>query len=311
MTKLDTQAVMKALRARAPRAVHVGELLGELATTKKDRKQLREPLRAHLAKLAEKGEVQEMPGDRYRLPKKKPRAEPPAPPPAPRPRRTRRRPSRDPAFAPQHASSPWHRPPPRGATIEGYLSMTPRGFGFVAAEDGGPDVFIPPHAVGPALHGDRVEVVAERSPKGRDGQVVGILGRRHPRITGALRRIGNQPYLEPDDLRVRGPVELIEGFGKDGKVGDVVEARIVRFPQDGVERPGAVVTSVLGARGVQPGAVPRGLPAHDRGDADGRGPRARRLRVRRGHGRGDGVVYAEVRFAPHLHTERRAWASTR
>jgi cold shock CspA family protein len=64
---------------------------------------------------------------------------------------------------------------------------TPRGFAFVAAEDGGPDVFIPAEGVGPALHGDRVEIVVRRSPKGREGRVVEVLDRRSRIVTGVVR----------------------------------------------------------------------------------------------------------------------------
>jgi ribonuclease R len=134
--------------------------------------------------------------------------------------------------------------------VAGYLTVTPRAFGFVAAEDGGPDVFIGPTSMGPALHGDKVEVVAQPSPKGREGYVVGILARRAPRVTGTLRRSGNREYLEPDDLRLRGPMELVSPAPKDAKVGDVVDAQIVRFPQDGNDRPGVVVEGVLGVQGI-------------------------------------------------------------
>jgi ribonuclease R len=146
--------------------------------------------------------------------------------------------------------SPWQRPAQRAATVAGYLTVTPRAFGFVAAEDGGPDVFVGPTSMGAALHGDKVEVVAQPSAKGREGYVVGILSRRAPRITGTLRRMGNQTFLEPDDVRLRGPMELVQAVPAEAKVGDVVDARIVRFPQDANERPGVVVEGILGVQGI-------------------------------------------------------------
>src|SRR5690606_4715433 len=57
---------------------------------------------------------------------------------------------------------------PSGQRVEGYISSHPRGFAFVAAEDGGPDVFIPPPGMGAAMHGDRVEVMARPSSRGRE-----------------------------------------------------------------------------------------------------------------------------------------------
>src|SRR5262245_12624561 len=53
-------------------------------------------------------------------------------------------------------------PPRRGGREskegwEGQLSVNPRGFGFVT-EPGREDVYVPPDALAPAMHGDRVRV---------------------------------------------------------------------------------------------------------------------------------------------------------
>ena len=87
----------------------------------------------------------------------------------------------------------------RYGVITGVLQMTTRGFGFVDAADGESDVFIPPTGVGPALHGDRVEVAARPSPKGREGDVVAVLQRRPARFTGTLMKVNRQLLIEPDD----------------------------------------------------------------------------------------------------------------
>src|SRR6266545_6480729 len=49
---------------------------------------------------------------------------------------------------------------PKSHTDElgGRFSQNPRGFGFVALEDGGPDAYIPATAILGAMHGDRVLV---------------------------------------------------------------------------------------------------------------------------------------------------------
>ena len=47
--------------------------------------------------------------------------------------------------------------------FDGVLSMSPRGFGFVMAA-GRDDVYLPPEAVGGALHGDRGKRDGRRRP---------------------------------------------------------------------------------------------------------------------------------------------------
>src|SRR3954463_2677108 len=99
-------------------------------------------------------------------------------------------------------------------TLVGRLSMHRDGFGFVipdsAALDPGikaklaGDVFIPPPAVGSAMHGDRVlvEITAFR-PEGRaEGRIIRSVARAHPTIVGVFHygRQGN--YVTPLDGKV-------------------------------------------------------------------------------------------------------------
>ena len=91
----------------------------------------------------------------------------------------------------------------KGESVEGYLSMTPRGAGFVTREGG--DVYISPESIGGAMHGDKVKVdIRARGTRGPEGEVVEILDRGTKRIAGVLRRRGKSAWLEPDDTRIRG-----------------------------------------------------------------------------------------------------------
>jgi ribonuclease R len=69
----------------------------------------------------------------------------------------------------------------RGGEREGLLTVHPRGFGFVASLEPGAardDVFIPPDAMGAAIHGDRVRVVVRsRSARGAEGAVTAVIER--------------------------------------------------------------------------------------------------------------------------------------
>ena len=134
--------------------------------------------------------------------------------------------------------------------IEGRLTMTRQGYGFVNVYDGGSDVFIPPDAVGPSLHGDTVQIRARPSSKGREGHVIGVVERRSKEITGTLHPRGRGMILEPDDIRLRSPMRVTGQVPKAAKRGGVVIAEIVGFPQRSEDRPEVRVVDVLGGQGI-------------------------------------------------------------
>ena len=214
--------------------MHVGELCGrlKLPRTAKD-----EVVR-QLLLLADENLVGEMPGLRFRAAKgatSKKRGRDKAKSTRGRGRKARER---------QEASATL------SPVIEGRLTMTRQGYGFVNVYDGGDDVFIPPDAVGPALHGDMVQIRARPSPKGREGHVVGIVERRPKEVTGVLRPRGRGMILEPDDERLRSPMRVVGNAPKSAKRGAVTLAEIVAFPQRDEDRPEVKVLEVLGAQGI-------------------------------------------------------------
>ena len=145
----------------------------------------------------------------------------------------------------------------RGAEREGLLTVHPRGFGFVACLDAvGDDVYVPPEALGGAMHGDRVRVrVRARGARGAEGEVVAVVDRGIKRVAGTLRRKGKSAWLEPDDARVRGPIVLpraVDAAGPEGNSGvdgDAVIATITRWPELPGENPEGVIETVLGRPG--------------------------------------------------------------
>lgn len=138
-----------------------------------------------------------------------------------------------------------------GRSVEGFLNVNPRGFGFVATEGTGSDIFIPAEALGGALHGDKViAAVVGSTSRGLEGAVSAIVERRSAKIAGLLRKRGRSVWVEPDDARVRGPVvitEVNEAAGAND--GDAVIVRIVRFPSMPDENPEGTLEAVLGAPG--------------------------------------------------------------
>jgi len=98
--------------------------------------------------------------------------------------------------------------------VVGRLTMHRDGFGFVIADASSlspslkarlvGDIFVPPHAIGNAMHGDRVlvEVVATR-PDGRaEGRIVRPLVRAHPTVVGIFHYGSRHNSVKPIDSKI-------------------------------------------------------------------------------------------------------------
>ena len=91
--------------------------------------------------------------------------------------------------------------------IVGKLSVNQRGFGFVAPEDGGSDIFIDAQNLGGAWNGDRVKVRLTDIYNGRrEGRVVEVLERVKDIFVGTLTQINNKNFVKPDDKRIAGEI---------------------------------------------------------------------------------------------------------
>jgi ribonuclease R len=239
---LTKEDVLRAM-GHKDRSIGLGELSAKLHVRKPDRARLSELLE----ELESEGRIRELPGRRYRTAKRS-ETKPPIEHPEPR-----------------HPTIK-----ERGAPREGRLTMHPAGYGFVALDDGGPDAFIPPGAVGAALHLDRVSVVTRPSPKGVEGDVVGVLDRGLSRVSGVLRRAGGNMWLDPDDARMRGPMLVSDGDEteaprgsrrsvrgpryergqKPDSTGEHVIADILEYPRYDGDLPVVRIVKALGPSGV-------------------------------------------------------------
>jgi ribonuclease R len=231
----EKDEILQVLQAHAPRAMHVGELCGRLNVSRN----AKDEVVRRLLLLADEDLVGEMPGLRFRAltgSKSKKRGRDKSK--ATRGRGRKAREAQQPDLA---TVSP---------VIEGRLTMNRQGYGFVNVYDGSPDVFIPPDAVGPALHGDTVQLRARPSAKGREGHIVGVIERRPKEVTGTLHPRGRGMSFEPDDDRLRSPMRVVAKVPKSAKKGNVMLAEIVTFPQRREDRPDVRVLEVLGAQGV-------------------------------------------------------------
>ena len=108
--------------------------------------------------------------------------------------------------------------------LVGRLTMHRDGFGFVIPEAASldanlkarlaGDVFIPPHATGSSMHGDRVlvEVSAVR-PDGRaEGRILRSLSRAHPTVVGIFHYGHRHNYVKPIDEKVTQEITIPPGM---------------------------------------------------------------------------------------------------
>jgi len=108
--------------------------------------------------------------------------------------------------------------------LVGRLTMHRDGFGFVIPEATSlndhlkarlaGDVFIPPHAIGSSMHGDRVlvEVSAIRSDGRAEGRILRSLSRAHPTVVGIFHYGHHHNYVKPIDEKVTQEIVIPPGM---------------------------------------------------------------------------------------------------
>jgi ribonuclease R len=154
--------------------------------------------------------------------------------------------------------------------VTGRLVAHRDGYGFVIPDKPIPgmqgDIFIPPNAIGDAMHGDRVRVrLAESQRRGRsgggrvEGRIVAVEKRAHSTIVGQFRLGSNYNYVQPYDTRVRQQIvipkgaERVHGPKAPRSVreldGMMVDVEITKFASSGAALPQGRVREVLGRPG--------------------------------------------------------------
>jgi ribonuclease R len=108
--------------------------------------------------------------------------------------------------------------------VTGRLTMHRDGYGFVipdpksleerlrASLQG--DIFIPPPAIGSAMHGDRVLVeIAVLRPDGRaEGRILRVAGRAHPTVVGTFHYGSRRNYVRPIDEKITQDIIIPQGM---------------------------------------------------------------------------------------------------
>ena len=123
--------------------------------------------------------------------------------------------------------------------VVGRLTMHRDGFGFVIPDiaSASPalksrlsgDIFVPPHAVGSAMHGDRVlvEVVNLRTDGRAEGRILRPVDRAHPTVVGVFHYGTRHDYVTPMDQKISQDIVIPHGMeypaGLDSAAGENLE----------------------------------------------------------------------------------------
>jgi len=177
---LTDSAILKKIERQPRQTAGFKQLVRELGLRGEARRELSE----RLQRLVESGQLRAIDSDRYAIPK---------------------------AASSQNL-------------VVGRLSMHRDGYGFVIPEANAMDaqlkskltgdIFIPPAAVGSAMHSDRVVVeVAVIRPDGRaEGRIVQLVGRAHATVVGVFHYGQRQNYVTPIDQKIAQEIVIPRGM---------------------------------------------------------------------------------------------------
>ncbi len=118
------------------------------------------------------------------------------------------------------------------AEIEGTVSGHRDGHGFVARDDGQPDIYLPSNEMRAVLHKDRVKVrVVRYDRKGRpEGRVTEILERSSTPLIGRLLQESGVWLVAPEDKRYGQDLLIPKGATGSAKPGQVVVVELTEPP---------------------------------------------------------------------------------
>lgn len=136
---------------------------------------------------------------------------------------------------------------PSAEFLTGTFSGTAKGFGFVTVEGRPDDIYIPYDKVKDAMHGDRVQIVAEPARGGRraEGTVVKVLERANQTLVGYYQKSKNFGFVIPDNQKIGEDVFIPQGKDMGAVTGHKV---IVKLTDYGGERkkPEGEVVEIIG-----------------------------------------------------------------
>lgn len=135
-------------------------------------------------------------------------------------------------------------------TIEGELELTQRGSGFVTVGKNEPDIFIAPHNIGQAIHGDIVRVALTKKSGNRpEGKIMEVVSRERTQFVGTIHMYDKHAFLIPDNTKTG--VKIYIPFEKlnQAKNKDKALVKITVWPKS-AEFPFGEVIQTLGGNSI-------------------------------------------------------------
>ena len=135
-------------------------------------------------------------------------------------------------------------------TIEGELELTQRGSGFVVVGKNEADIFIAPHNIGQAIHGDIVRVALTKKSGNRpEGKIMEVVSRERTQFVGTIHMYDKHAFLIPDNTKTG--VKIYIPFEKLNKAKNKDKAlvKITVWPKS-AEFPFGEVIQTLGGNSI-------------------------------------------------------------
>jgi len=148
--------------------------------------------------------------------------------------------------------------------VKGRVIGHPEGYGFLAPDEGGADLYISPRQMRQLLHGDRVVMrVAGIDARGRrEGALVEILERNTERVVGRFFQEQGVGFVAPDNRRLSQDIVVPpEGQG-EARHGQIVIVELVEQPTKH-SRPIGRIREVLGDHMAPGMEVQIAIASHD------------------------------------------------
>jgi len=133
--------------------------------------------------------------------------------------------------------------------LEGVISVSNKGTGYVAIENQEVDVEIDSQNLNTALNGDLVQIEIISKQKGRKyGKVVKIISRAKNGFVGILEKGVENVFLKPDDLKMYANILLDPQKLNDAEIGDKIFVKIISW-EKGQENPTGEIIKIIGKPG--------------------------------------------------------------